>query len=270
MTRAKQIVTSILLLTAILCMVPGYFPLIAQDGSNDQTGELTRRRSLRMFEISDGLTGGPDSLWFMGIRYPLSYMMAVGTPYFYDQFSVNGNIRFNQLEHRNETFLYDLERDELVLLADWGNGTEHITLNRGWVEWVDLKYNGSNHRFITENHHLIRSVGLQEGYYEIVHSGARYQLLAKHQKRLEFRADQSDHNVYVYTRELLLIGNGQLDYVSRERRFLGYFSVYKKELRKLRKAQGVKFQEATSEQLRLLMEWCEAKDVAYGHLKLAP
>jgi hypothetical protein len=271
MKRARHIIANILLFNAILCMGPGYCPLIAQvNSSHDPAGDLTQLRSLKMLEISDRLIGDPDSLWFMGIRYPRAHISAVGTPYFYDQSAVNGNIRFNQWEQRNETFLYDIERDELVLLADWGNGTEHITLTRGWVEWADLKHKGYNHRFITENHHLIRSYGLQGGYYEIVHSGAQYLLLAKHQKGLEFRADQSDHNVYVYSRQLLLIGHGQLHDVSSERRFLGYFSVYKKELRKLRKAQGVKFQEATSEQLRLWMEWCEAKDVANGHLKSAP
>lgn len=203
------------------------------------------------------MEGPADSAWYVGIRYDFSYINAVGTPYYFDQSRLPGSIIFNFSEHTGDKFLYDLVRDQLVLLSYLETGLEYIVLNREWVHRADLSYNGAMHRLITDQYPRVRSFALDEGYYELIYQGEELMLLARHMKRLEFRADQSDHNVYAYTRRLWLIRDNQIHDVTRENRLLKLFPEDKRAIRAFRKGLGEKYDDCKSQQLRNVASFCE-------------
>lgn len=242
-----------------LLILTGFFTRDLHGQTTLQMGstDLTILRTNRILAASKALAGPPGEAWYTGMQYDLPYRDALGTPFFFDQQRLEGRVIFSGRFSTGNEFLYDLVRDQLVVITYLEEGMEYIVLNRSWVEEAVLKVRGEEYLVVTEIHPLLKKYRLPGGYYELVYNSEQMLLLAEHSKELVFRAEQSDHHQYDYHRRLLLILGDRINDVTRERKLLALFPERKREIRAIRTSMGVKYEGTTSEQLRSILRFCE-------------
>ena len=241
---------------ALSCLV---ISTSGQRSSDPEKSELTILRSQRMLEISNPLSGKPDSLWYVGMQYNPNYIKSVGTPYFFDKSNIQGRICFNGSEYDKHMYMYDLEKDEIMVKAYIeSEGVDWIVLNRGWVDWITLELDDYEYRFVTERNPVLNAHMLEEGYYELIHEGPGLILLGKHSKDTEFRPEISEYNIYTYMRDLILIREKETYDVSKFRELVRLFPQHKRALRSMNRENKEKYDEASSKQLKKMMAYCES------------
>ena len=244
-----------------ICLALSCLVILAsgQRSADPETSELTRLRSQRMEQISMSLMGKPDSLWYVGMQYSPNYSKSIGTPYFFDNSNIKGRICFNGSEYDHHMYMYDLEKDEIMVKAYIKlKGVEWIVLNRGWVDWIIFVLNDSEYRFVTERNPVLAEYMLDKGYYEWIHEGPGLILLGKHSKSTEFRPEINEYNEYTYMRDLILIRENETYEVSKFRELLRLFPEHKRALRSLNRENKDKYDEASSKQLQEIMAYCES------------
>lgn len=225
--------------------------------SDREKAGLTEKRTQELITRSDALLKNGVHDWYLGEDYSLKYINALGSPYFYDNSLVHGSISFGHRVYGDLDLLYDLEHDAMVLLAEKQGKMTYVELNRAWVQWVKLCPRSDTLHFITEGHPALKDLEIDEGYYEVRYSGKHLSVVSRHSKTLEFRADRTDHNQYVYAREMYHIREGLLVDISREKDLWELYPELKGELKALRKQSGKKYEHMDPEELAALFLLCE-------------
>jgi hypothetical protein len=151
---------------------------------------------------------------YNGPKYqPDAVLYDEGTPFLYSYLQP-GTVEYDGKKYTDTELLYDLVKDELVLLHY--NGSARIQLIKSKVESFTI----SERSFIHVKEDKSKDWGINEGYYEVIHKGKDL-LLKKNLKVLQTSYTSHSGRVDVFDRQkFYLVRNDKANQVSSRKSFL--------------------------------------------------
>lgn len=174
-----------------------------------------------------------------------------GTPFLYSYLQP-GSVDYDGKHYTDTELLYDVVKDELVLLHY--NGSARIQLIKSRVEAFSLA--GKN--FINVKADKSNEWGLNEGYYEVIHRGNNL-LLKKNLKVLQTSYTSQNGRVDVFDRQkYYLVKNGKANQISGRTSFLSLLGTTDIDS-KLRKS-GITYRSNQEEYMKQALQQTEQPD----------
>jgi hypothetical protein len=189
---------------------------------------------------------------YNGTKYqPDAVLYDEGTPFLYSYLQP-GSVEYDGKKYSDTELLYDLVKDELVLLHY--NGSARIQLIKSKVE--AFKIAGRN--FIHVKADKSKDWGINEGYYEVIYRGKDL-LIKKNLKVLQSSYTSQSGRVDVYDRKkFYLVRNDKANQVNSRKSFLSLLG--KKDIdSKLRKT-GITYRVNPEEYMKLALQQTEQPD----------
>lgn len=226
----------LLLFTGFLSTYRSYSQLSTVEDIKKKYEAVTKKIS--------GLYNGPKYL-------PDAVLYDEGTPFLYSYLQP-GTVEYDGKKYTDTELLYDLVKDELVLLHY--NGSARIQLIKSKVEAFTI----AERSFIHIKAEKSKDWGINEGYYEVIHQGKDL-LLKKNLKILQTSYTSHSGRVDVFDRQkFFLVRNGKANQISSRKNFLSLIG--KSDIdSKLRKS-GITYRANQEEYMKQALQQTEQPD----------
>jgi hypothetical protein len=189
---------------------------------------------------------------YNGPKYqPDAVLYDEGTPFLYSYLQP-GTVEYDGKNFKDIELMYDLVKDELVLLHY--NGSARIQLIKSKVEAFTI----AERSFIHVKEDKSKNWGINEGYYEVIHKGKDL-LIKKNLKVLQTSYTSHSGRVDVFDRQkYFLVRNGKANQISSRKSFLSLLD--KSDIdSKLRKS-GVTYRTNQEEYMKQALQQTEQPD----------
>jgi len=189
---------------------------------------------------------------YNGPKYQLDAVLYdEGTPFLYSYLQP-GSIEYDGKKYTDIELLYDLVKDELVLLHF--NGSARIQLIKSKVAAFTI----ADRSFIHVKADRSKDWGINEGYYEVIHKGKDL-LLKKNLKVLQTSYTSQSGRVDVFDRQkYFLVKNGKANQITSRKSFLSLIG--KTDIdSKLRKS-GITYRANQEEYMKQALQQTEQPD----------
>jgi hypothetical protein len=230
----------------------------AQTLPADSPGDILKQRQEAFEKIKALQNPFEDSLWYQGRIYEFELRAQIGTPYFLDKGTLEGNLTFKGKVYEDLLLSYNLVMDELIIEKKVDiTSSIKLVLNKYFVEEFTLRAYGNHYHF--RLHTEIKPIHdkLKEGFYEVAYDDD-LMMLVKHQKVLLFDASRSDHYSYQGEKQVYLILAGRIFKVDSRRDYLQAFQEHKKSLRKYLRRSKINFEKSGTQTLSALCAYSKS------------
>lgn len=201
--------------------------------------------------MADSLYGLNDLL-VNGTQYLPSHPRAEGHPFF-PAAGFSGGVVFVKGERFDEVQVnYDAEGDQLLLdVSETMPWIRHVVVN----ELLADSFRMGDRTFVHAR--TLPGMLAGAGYLEKIYEG-RFMLLARHQKKFKAEFNQwRPYGEYITLPEKrLILKDGVLFDVSREKQWLELFSAHRKDLNKFLRKHHIHLRKATTAQLKQVAAFC--------------
>lgn len=195
---------------------------------------------------------GTDDLLVNGQPYLIKNKDVKGHPYFIDEFWRQETLFIKEKKFNNVGLNYDVEDDKLILETKFN---KNLYLKIELSNEVIDSFNIRGHHFI--NSSILENYNGKNEYFEEIYNGD-FIFLIKHYKTLDKSYyDNPPSGKYNKIKSIYYIyKDGILKKIKNKRAFLDYFKNNKKEIKKFMKKNKIKYNRAKSDELFILMEFC--------------
>ena len=220
---------------------------------NAQEKSLTHQDDLQLLiSKADSILGADDEL-INGVIYIQENLFASGHPFFQSSEWQSGSVTVNGEKHDGLFLKYNINTDELILRAERKRGgTPVITLNN---EFIDDFYMGDRY-FVNSMSFEVK--GIQTDFVEQVYLGS-FAFYVSYLKL--FKNDYNNKTPYgsyaKTTVSYYLLQNDVITNIASKKALFNHFEPYKKDIKKFMKRNKIKYNKASSGQLRDLMQYCD-------------
>ncbi len=220
---------------------------------NAQEKGVTHQNDLQLLiSKADSILGADDEL-INGVIYIQENLFASGHPFFLNSEWQEGSITVNSEKHDGLFLKYNINTDELILRAERKRGgTPVITLNN---EFINIFYIGDKY-FVNSMSFDVK--GIQTDFVEQVYLGS-FAFYVSYSKL--FNNDYNNKTPYgsyaKTTVSYYLLQNDVITNIASKKALFKYFEPHKKDIKKFMKRNKIKYNKASSGQLRDLMHYCD-------------
>lgn len=199
-------------------------------------------------------------------KYGTNDFLVNGWKYYPDHFNAIGNPNFNNMDWsdgtltmRGETFennllVYNIQMDEVALMIKLKNSsTAFVMLNKDFVESFSI----GEYQFINSSE-IVPEIELK-GYIEILYTG-NFIFIIKHHKNYvaNFTSTTPNGSISKQVSTNYILKDGVLHKINSKKTLINYFEVHKKQIKKFMKQHKIRFKQASNDQLKQLMNYCDA------------
>jgi hypothetical protein len=196
---------------------------------------------------------GSNDLISLGELYRPNNLAAKGSPYFTSQYTTSSITTKGHI-FNNQTTRYNLETGELILLTKVDTGRLiPISVNNSWIDNFSF-----DDRCFVNIQHLFPSINAK-GYYELIYSGSHSFFIKYSKTFISSYNTNTPNGYYSKLKYTYHIYNG-VDFITikNQNEFFKIYKENKKEIKKFLSANNIKFSKASTSQLNLLMQFCNA------------
>lgn len=202
--------------------------------------------------VSEDFLGADDEL-VNGKIYYQNNLNAQGHPFYLSNEWLPSELMINGKSHDNQQLKYDIENDEVAaIIQQKGGATYVITLNKNYLDEFTL----ANHLFINNKHLNIKEA--KKHFLEQIYSG-NFSFYANHTKLFVRQYNnKTPYGKYAKTSSAYFLIDKNVTYrISSKKVLLRHFESHKKEINKYMKVNKIKFNKASVEQLKMLMQYSD-------------
>jgi hypothetical protein len=196
---------------------------------------------------------GLDDRLINGYVYQFPNPMIKGHPYLLDDQWYDATLYILGKQFHNQQIKYNLLEDAVVLKAAFDEDVyKMIQLNRNQLDSFRL----TDRLFINSRH--VSNLEKEKGFYEKISEGTLSYYRHYSKKFIDKYDNASPYGKYSSVQNgKYMLQNGKYQDVTRKRHFLNSFSKeQRKEIRSFLSAKGIRYNKASSRELKLLLNYC--------------